>query len=75
MKKLCKSLTFILCSLGLLMVLQSCEDQGPAEKAGEKVDTAMEQAKEKLDNAGDKMKETVEEGGEKLEEAAEKLQE
>tara|TARA_Y100001933_G_C18815567_1_gene486942 strand:+ start:90 stop:317 length:228 start_codon:yes stop_codon:yes gene_type:complete len=74
MKKLFRNFALILCSLGLAMVLQSCEEQGPAEKAGEKVDSAIEQTQEKLEEAGEKMEEAVEEGGEKIEEAGEKMQ-
>ena len=45
--------------------LTGCEaDQGPAEKAGEKIDNAVE-------NAG----EAMEEAGDELEEASDKLQE
>lgn len=33
-----------------------CEQKGPAEKAGEKVDEAAEQAGEKMEEAGEKMK-------------------
>ena len=60
MKKAIKYLTLFIFCFSLMMVLQSCEEQGPAEKAGEKVDTMMEKAQENLEEAGDKMKEAVE---------------
>jgi hyperosmotically inducible periplasmic protein len=44
-----------------------CEQEGPAEKTGEKIDEAAEQA-------GEKAEELKEETGEKLEEAGEKMQ-
>jgi hyperosmotically inducible periplasmic protein len=50
-----------------------CEQKGPAEKAGEKVDEAAEQAGEKMEEAGEKAGELMEEGGEKLEETGEKM--
>jgi predicted small secreted protein len=50
-------------------VLTGCEsNDGPAEKAGEKIDNAIEDTSEKIDN-------TVEETGEEIEEAADKLRE
>ena len=75
MRKLLKSFTLLLCSLGLAMVLQSCEDQGPAEKTGAKVDSMLEKTQEKLQEAGDKVSEVVEKGGEEIEKAGKKLQE
>lgn len=44
-----------------------CEQKGPAERAGEKIDEAAEQA-------GEKAEELKEKSGEKLEEAGEKMQ-
>ncbi|MFO7912245.1 MAG: hypothetical protein R6V15_08805 [Desulfotignum sp.] len=44
-----------------------CEQEGPAEKTGEKIDEAAEQV-------GEKAEELQEETGEKLEEAGEKMQ-
>ena len=46
----------------LLVVLSSagligCEQEGPAERAGAKVDEAMEKAGEKLEEAGDAIEE------------------
>lgn len=75
MKKIIQGFALIFCCLALSIVLQSCEQEGPAEKAGEKVDSVMEQTKEKMEEAGDKMQETVEEGGEELEKMGEKMQE
>ena len=45
----------------------ACEKEGPAEKAGEKIDDAYKQAMDKAEEAGEKM----EEAGEKIEEALE----
>jgi hypothetical protein len=74
MKKTVKYLTLLICCFALTLVLQSCEEQGPAEKAGEKVDTMMEKAKDNIEEAGDKMKEAVEKGEEAVEEAVEDRQ-
>ena len=44
----------------LAISLGACEQQGPAERAGEKVDEAVEEAGESMEKAGDKMKEATE---------------
>jgi len=46
----------ILCILGLCAAISlfACEDKGPMERAGEKVDEAIEEAGDKLEEAGDK---------------------
>lgn len=50
-------------------LLTGCEsNDGPAEKAGEKIDNAVETTGEKIDNA-------VEETGEEIEDAGDKLRE
>ena len=63
-----------LCCAASLMLFISCENEGPAEKAGEKIDEAVEETKQNLEDAGDSMEEAVEETGGKLEDAGEKLQ-
>ena len=53
-------------TLLLAMGLTACE-KGPAEKAGEKIDNAVE-------NAGDKIEDATDSAGQKLEEAGDKLE-
>lgn len=36
-----------------------CEPEGPAERAGKKVDDAVEEAGDKLEDAGDKIEDAV----------------
>jgi hyperosmotically inducible protein len=56
-----------LLALGLgLALFVGCEQQGPAQKAGEKVDKAVEDAGKAIEKAGEK-------AGEKLDEAAKKV--
>jgi outer membrane lipoprotein-sorting protein len=74
MKKTVKKFFQLLCCLSLVLIFSSCEQEGPAEKAGENIDEAMETSREKLEEAGEKIEETVEKGGEKIEEAGEKMQ-
>lgn len=39
--------------------LSGCEKKGPAEKAGEKVDDALEEAGDKIEDAGDKVEDAL----------------
>jgi uncharacterized protein YjbJ (UPF0337 family) len=50
--------------LGALFI--GCQQEGPAEKAGEKIDHAVEQAGDQVDKAGDKMEDL----GDKVQEKA-----
>jgi hyperosmotically inducible periplasmic protein len=56
----------ILLALGLALSALGCEQKGAAQKAGEKVDKAVEGAGKTLEKAGEKV-------GEKLDEAAKKV--
>jgi len=57
----------VVLALGLgLALIVGCERQGPAQKAGEKVDKAVEGAGKTIEKAGEK-------AGEKLDEAAKKV--
>lgn len=40
-------------SMLLVPVLVGCDDEGPAEEAGEKIDDAAEEAGDKLEDVGD----------------------
>lgn len=65
----------------LTLALGACEREGPAERAGEKVDEAAERAEEAVDSqgpaerAGEKMDEAVEQAGEAIEQAGDKAKE
>ena len=50
----------VMCIGMFTFVLGACERQGPAERAGEKIDEAVEEAGEAVEKAGDKVKETTE---------------
>jgi len=43
----------------LIAVLAACEQDGPAEQAGEKIDNAVESAGDKLEQAGDKIQDAT----------------
>lgn len=40
-------------------VLAGCEDQGPAEEAGEKIDESVEEAGDKMEEAADEVEDEV----------------
>jgi len=43
-------------TITLLLALSGCDSSdGPAEKAGEKLDNAVDEAGDKIENAGDKI--------------------
>jgi hypothetical protein len=63
----------LITSLSLAVLTFGCESQGPAEKAGEKVDQSVEDTKDALEEASDKItgKGPAEKAGEKIDEAGE----
>ena len=53
----------------LLFAMAGCEQEGPAEKAGENIDESIESMQESASEAGEKMGEELEKAGDELEEA------
>jgi hypothetical protein len=51
-------------AMALAFTLAACEQQGPAEEAGEKVDTAVEETQEAVGEVTESVTETVEEASE-----------
>jgi hypothetical protein len=50
----------VVVGLGLgLVLLAGCEQKGPAQKAGEKVDKAVDSAGKEIQKAGDKLKDAT----------------
>ena len=43
----------------MLVTLSACEQQGPAERAGEKVDNVVEKAGEQMEKAGDSIRDAT----------------
>ncbi len=58
-------------ALSFTLLLTACEDKGPAEKAGEKIDEVVEDSKDKVDEIVDDTKDKAEELGNKVEDACE----
>lgn len=46
----------------MLVTLSACEQQGPAEKVGEKLDNAVEKAGEQMEKAGDSIRDATKPG-------------
>ena len=45
----------------------ACSEKGPAEKAGEEIDNAVENAGDAIENATDEAGDTLEQAGDKIE--------
>ncbi|MFC6672114.1 hypothetical protein [Marinobacterium aestuariivivens] len=66
-----KTVSALLFTGALLAALSGCEkEEGPAEKAGEEIDKAMQEAGEEADKTMDKVGEQIEQTGEDIQEAA-----
>jgi hypothetical protein len=61
MKKLIQSIVIVLIMTVLMVGPFGCRKEGPVEKAGKKVDNAIEKAAEQTQKAGDKVRDTVNE--------------
>ena len=53
----------------LMAAFVACEQEGPAEQAGEQIDEAVEEAGDQMEEAGDVIEDKAEEMEEKTEEA------
>lgn len=49
----------LLAAATMAFVLTGCDQDGPAEQAGEKIDNAVEKAGDKIEEAGDKVQDSV----------------
>ena len=65
-----KKLAIISILILFLAAFVACDQEGPAEKAGERIDEAAEEAAEKVEEAGEAVEEKAEEIKEEAEEAA-----
>ena len=61
----------IILTAGLgVTLLAGCEQKGTAEKAGQKIDKAVEDTGKELKKAGEKVGESLEEAGKKVKDAS-----
>ena len=70
MKKNCITTLLLIPTLALTLLIFGCDSQGPAEKAGEKVDKTVEATKEAVGDAAKKVGEDVDKAAEEVKEAA-----
>jgi hypothetical protein len=63
-----RKLAILLLAVGLGFGIGACERKEPAERAGEKIDRAVERAGDKVEHAGEKVGGAVERAGDKVEE-------
>ena len=60
--------TIVMCTL--VLMLTSCQQEGPAEKAGKKADQTVEESGKKIDKTGDAINDKVENAAASLDDAA-----
>jgi hypothetical protein len=53
-------------ALALAIPLAACEQEGPAERAGEQIDQSAEQAADQAENAAERAGEAAEEAGDRV---------
>lgn len=77
MKKNYIATLLFITTLALTLLTFGCDSQGPAEKAGEKIDKAVESTKDAVGEAADKItgQGPAEKVGESIDETAEKMKE
>jgi len=63
-----RKLAILLLVVGLGFGIGACERKGPAERAGEQIDKAVEGAGDKVEQVGEKIGGAVERSAEKVEE-------
>ena len=54
-----KKIILFFFSCMIIVSFAACKKQGPAERAGEKIDKTIEKAGDKIEEAGDKIKEST----------------
>jgi hypothetical protein len=59
MKKFFQSVSTALMMIVLVVGLSGCTKEGPAEKAGKKIDKTIEKAADQIEKAGDKVQDAV----------------
>jgi hyperosmotically inducible protein len=63
-----KNIILVFFSIMIIVSLTACKKEGPAERAGRKIDETVEKT-------GDKIKESTEKAGHKIEETGDKVKE
>jgi predicted small lipoprotein YifL len=61
-KNIFKTVGMVLLGGAMLVTLSACEQKGPAQKAGESLDNAVENAGQKMEEAGDSIRDATKRG-------------
>jgi hyperosmotically inducible protein len=69
------NMRYLLAMMIAAFLIVGCEKEGPAEKAGERVDEMAEDMGDAMDDASDSVKDTVEDAGDAMEDAADEMEE
>ena len=64
-----RKILLILFSGMIIISFAACKKEGPAERAGKKVDETVEKAGEKIDRSAEKAGDKIEETGKKMKES------
>jgi hypothetical protein len=67
-----KKIVLVLFSCMIMVSFTACKKEGPAERAGKKMDEAVEKAGEKIKESAEKAGDKIEEAGEKVKDATKK---
>jgi hypothetical protein len=59
MRKFVQGFITALMMIALMVGISGCTKEGPAEKAGKKIDKAIEKGGEQIEKAGDKVQDAV----------------
>ncbi len=59
MKSKSKAVMLMLCFTASLCMLMGCEQEGPAERAGENIDESMERAGDSIERAGENVQDSA----------------
>ena len=67
-----KKIILVFFSCMIIVSFTACKKEGPAERAGKKVDEAVEKAGEKIKESAKKTGDKIEEAGDKVKESTKK---
>lgn len=54
-----RKILWVFCSGIIIVSFTACKKEGPAERAGKKIDKTIEKAGDKIEEAGEKVKEST----------------
>ena len=67
-----KNIILVFFSIMIIVSFPACKKEGPAERAGKKIDETVEKAGGKIKESADKAGDKIEEAGEKVKESTKK---